>query len=225
MFKTKSFEDNIYMKLFRLAYIFLAGNICFLLVNLPLFIVIITTALDPRNSLFFILASIPVLPATLTLMAWLDEWKKEKEINPFQLFFRLYKNMWKESFKLGGIGFFVGIIALSNAFLLSQFPLGKWFSFFFIILFIGLIAWVLNNFYFYLKNRTFSITTLYTTSLYFTLKKWYYSLLNVALVVGALIMMALKPQFGFLLTNVVLFGLIYLNCTNLYITDDEPSEY
>lgn len=216
MFKTKTFENNIYMKLFRLAYIFLAGNICFLIVNLPFFFVVVTTAMDPRNIFFFILSAVPFLPASLTLIAWLDEWKSEKDINPFQLYFKLYRKMWKQSFILGGVGFFLSIISLMNALLLSQFTIGKWFSFFFVILAVALVALVINNFYFFVKNQEIKMSVVYTTSIYFVIRKWYFSFLNVVLIIMSLLLMVLKPQFGFLLSPVLFFGLIYLNCTKLY---------
>lgn len=95
MFKKQTFETNVYMKLFRLAYSFLAGNLCLLLVNLPFFLVVVTTAIDIRNSLFFLGSLFFFLPATMTTFAWFVEGIQENEV-PVKTFFQLYRSLWKK---------------------------------------------------------------------------------------------------------------------------------
>ena len=56
MFAKQRFDTNIYMKLFRWAYILLMGTLCFSLVNLPFFFATISLAIDVRNVLFFALS-------------------------------------------------------------------------------------------------------------------------------------------------------------------------
>ena len=63
MFAKQRFDTNIYMKLFRWAYILLMGTLCFSLVNLPFFFATISLAIDVRNVLFladvYVFAKLP----------------------------------------------------------------------------------------------------------------------------------------------------------------------
>lgn len=218
MFKKQTFETNIYMKMFRWAYIFLVGNLCFLLVNLPFFLAAITCELDIRNSLFFLVALLFFLPATLTLLAWVHSWYEQKDIDPAKEFFQLYKLCWKRGFVLGIFGWLGTLIAIVDIvfFLRLDAAIGKWVLPFFFLLILFALALTINNFYFQVKNPQASVAQIYQTALYFTLKKWYLSLLNTALILTIPVVMVVKPQFGFTLVPALFVGIIYLNCAHLY---------
>ena len=49
MFTKQTFDNNIYMKIFRWLYILFIGNLGLLLVNIPFFIAVISLDIDPRN--------------------------------------------------------------------------------------------------------------------------------------------------------------------------------
>lgn len=216
MFKQQSFETNIYMKLFHWAYLFLAGNLSFMLVSFPFFLVTITSAIDVRNLFFFLGASVFFLPAALALMAWINKWREEKEVAPFKDYFHFYFLFWKKSFLLGSVGWLGCLIVGGDILFLSQVTYGRWLVPFLFLLLILLVAIQLNSYYFQVKNPEASVTVLLKVATYVALKKWYISLLNAVLVGIVPIMMILKPQFGFTLFPVFFFGLIYLNCGRHY---------
>ena len=215
MFKKQTFETNVYMKLFRLAYCFLAGNLCLLLVNLPFFLVVVTTAIDIRNSLIFLGSLFFFLPAAMTIFAWFVEGIQENEV-PVKTFFQLYRRAWKKSMYLGGPGYLVIVISFVDILFFMHQPIGKWLIPFFFLLIILAISLIANNFYLQVRNPEISIRKIYHVSFYYVLKKWYISLLNTILVFLLLIVMVVKPQFGFLLTPCLFLGLIYLNCKQTY---------
>ena len=202
--------------MFRLAYILLAINLCLFIVYLPFFLVVITTAIDSRNSLFFLSSMFFFIPSSYTVITWIDRWRHEDGMEPMKTFFYLYKLRWKESLQLGGISGGVIILSLADSIFMLQFPLGKWLIPFFFLLFLIAISIMINNFYFRVKNPTVSKREIYKASFYFTVKKWYVGLLNIFLFCLIPIVMLLKPQFGFLITPIFLYGLIYLNCTQIY---------
>ncbi|AZP92513.1 hypothetical protein QJ527_08385 [Enterococcus mundtii] len=215
MFKKQTFETNVYMKLFRLAYSFLAGNLCLLLVNLPFFLVVVTTAIDIRNSLFFLGSLFFFLPAIMTTFVWFVEGIQENEA-PVKTFFQLYRWVWKKSMYLGGSGYLVIAISFVDILFFKDQPIGIWLIPLFFIFIILAINLMINNFYFQVKNPEISIREIYHVSFYYVLKKWYISLLNTILVFLLLIVMVVKPQFGFLVTPCLFLGLIYLNCKQTY---------
>ncbi|MGG5309297.1 DUF624 domain-containing protein [Enterococcus mundtii] len=215
MFKKQTFETNVYMKLFCLAYSFLAGNLCLLLVNLPFFLVVVTTAIDIRNSLFFLGSLFFFLPATMTTFAWFVEGVQENEV-PVKTFFQLYRSLWKKSMYLGGPGYLVIVISFVDILFFMDQQIGKWLIPFFFIFIILAINLIINNFYLQVKNPEISIRNIYHVSFYYVVKKWYISLLNTVLVFLLLVVMVIKPQFGFLLTPCLFLGLIYLNCKQTY---------
>ena len=69
--------------------------------------------------------------------------------------------------------------------------------------------------YFQVKNPELASKDILKTAAYFTLRKWYVSLLNVVLVALVLIVMVVKPQFGMTILPVLFLGIVYLNCTQL----------
>ncbi|MBO0461622.1 DUF624 domain-containing protein [Enterococcus sp. DIV1298c] len=215
MFKKQTFETNVYMKLFRLAYSFLAGNLCIFLVNLPFFLVVVTTAIDSRNSLFLLGSILFFLPAILTTLACFANDIQGNDV-PVKTFFQLYRGLWKKSMYLGGPGYLVIVISYVDILFFIHQPMGKWVIPFFFLLIILAISLILNNFYLQVKNPKISIRKIYHVSLYYVLKKWYISLLNAVLLVLLLIVMVVKPQFGFLLTPNLFLGLVYLNCKQTY---------
>lgn len=180
-----------------------------------IFLVVITTAIDIRNSLFFLGSILFFLPATMTTFAWFVEGIQENEV-PIKTFFQLYRSLWKKSMYLGGPGYLVIVISFVDILFFMHQPIGKWLIPFFFLLIILAISLIINNFYLQVKNPKISIRKIYHVSLYYVLKKWYISLLNAVLLVLLLIVMVVKPQFGFLLTPNLFLGLVYLNCKQTY---------
>ena len=215
MFKKQTFETNIYMKMFRWAYIILIGNLCFLCVNSPFAIVAITTAIDGRNLFLFCFALLFFIPSSFTVIAWVNKWKEEGAFDPAKQFFQLYKLLWKKSFCLGGIGWTVSLIAGIDSLFFLKLSIGRWFIPFFFVLILVATSVSINNFYLHVRNPQLKNIVVYKASLYFSLKKWYVSIMNTLLFLAIPLGMIIKPQFGFLVTPTLLFGAIYLNCTRI----------
>ncbi|EYT94750.1 hypothetical protein AK89_12055 [Enterococcus mundtii CRL35] len=151
----------------------------------------------------------------MTTFVWFVEGIQENEA-PVKTFFQLYRWVWKKSMYLGGSGYLVIAISFVDILFFKDQPIGIWLIPLFFIFIILAINLMINNFYFQVKNPEISIREIYHVSFYYVLKKWYISLLNTILVFLLLIVMVVKPQFGFLVTPCLFLGLIYLNCKQTY---------
>src|SRR5699024_1785737 len=215
MFKKQPFDNNIFMKIFHWAYVLLAANICFALVNLPFCLVALTTAVDPRNTWLFALALLPMGPAVMVMIAWIDQLKSQKDLDPVKSFFQLYRKFWKKGLLYGSLAWLVSVISIVDILFFMKTSNGKWILPFFILLTSLALALMNHCDYFQVKNPELASKDILKTAAYFTLRKWYVSLLNVVLVALVLIVMVVKPQFGMTILPVLFLGIVYLNCTQL----------
>lgn len=215
MFKKQTFDNNIFMKIFHWVYLLLAANLCFAIVNLPFCIVALTTAIDPRNIWLFALSLLPLGPALIVILAWTDKLKEEKDIDPVKSFFQLYKQFWKLGLLYGGIAWLVTVISVVDILFFMKMPNGKWILPFFVLLAILGLALMIHCDYFQVRNPELQAKDILKTSFYFSLRKWYVSLLNVVLLGLTLVTMVIKPQFGMTILPILFMGIIYLNSTNL----------
>lgn len=216
MFKKQSFEDNIYMKLFNWAYLILVGNILWTFLNLPFFLASLFLSFVPGNYVIFWGSLIFMGPATMIVFACLDEFATLKDISPLKTFFRYLRRYF-----LKGLGYWLAFLAI---FLVAGVDILFFYKTsmagimlpLFILLTLLSLAIVLNCFYFQIRNPQSPVKDILRISFYYSLKKWYASLLNVALIGAMLTLMLLKPQFGFILSPVIFLGIIYLNSTKLH---------
>lgn len=216
MFKKQTFEDNIYMRLVHYCYIFLAINIALLLLNLPFFFASSLLALDSQNVVFFLVALFPFGLSILAVFAVIDEFKSNKEVEPFRAYFRYVKKYWRCGSVYWLLNLFCSLVGIGDSIFFAHIPNGQWLIPFFILLVVLSWGFTLLLYYFKVRNPEASHKDLWRVALYYLLKKWYFTVLNVILAGLILILMILKPQFGFLLTPSILLGLIYLNCSHLH---------
>ena len=191
MFTKQTFDNNIYMKIFRWLYILFIGNLGLLLVNIPFFIAVISLGL-------------------------IDTFKEEKELDPFKTFFQKFRQFGLRGFLISLLGLGSSIISVTDIFFFAKTTIGKWFIPLMVLLLIFGLAIMLNAWYFQVRNPQASFKDVFRISIYYGLRKWYVSCLNVFLLFSMFAMMFLKPQFGFVVTPVLFLGIIYLNTGKLH---------
>lgn len=211
MFKKQSFESNIYMKLLRYVYIAFTSSLCFTLVNLPLFFAVIILAIDVRNIPVFALTLLFVGPGVTSLFYVLDNLFREKDVEPVITFFQGYKKFWVKGLLYGLIAWLSIIVLFSDIYIFAKLPWGKWLIPFFLVLSGLALSLSINCWYFQIRNPLSGIKDVLRLAFYWSLKKWYVSVLNIVLFTSIFILMVLKPQFGFVIVPSILLGIIYLN--------------
>ncbi|MDH6363959.1 hypothetical protein M2139_000944 [Enterococcus sp. PF1-24] len=216
MFSKPTFENNIYMKIFRWAYIILMGNLSLLIVTFPFFLVVACLAIDARNIVWFLLALISFGPGIISLFAVINEFKANGDVEPVRFFFRAYRQFWKKGFfywLIGILGIMIGVV---DSLFFLNYSWGRWVLPFFIIIACLALIVSINSCYFQVRNPQSSSKKVIGLAFYYAVKKWYVSLLNMALLGAIYGLMILKPQFGFVITPTILFGIIYLNASKLH---------
>ena len=152
MFAKQRFDTNIYMKLFRWAYILLMGTLCFSLVNLPFFFATISLAIDVRNVLFFALSLLFVGPGFVALFGMIDVFKEHKDVEPVKEFFRKYRQFGLRGFLYGLIGWGASVVCLADVYVFAKLPGGQWLIPLFLILMIIGLAVSINAWYYQVRN-------------------------------------------------------------------------
>lgn len=216
MFAKQTFENNIYMKIFRWVYIVLGSNLSFVLVNIPFFLAAVSLALDIRNLPLFLFSLLFVGPGAMAFLATLDEFKEKKEIDPFRVYFNSYRK-WVTKGSLYWLIGWAGIVIFSVDFYFVMITdVGKWLFPLLVVFIVLTLAVSINAWYFQLRNPNTTAKEVLRIAVYYALKKWYVSILNSCLFTFIFIMMLLKPQFGYLLTPGILMGIVYLNTSRLH---------
>lgn len=216
MMKKDSYDEPFYMKIFSYAYFFLMLNVLFTLVNLPLFLTTTSLAIDYRNTLFFFIASLPIGSVVISLIGALDDFYESKEIKPLNQFFDSLKKFW-----LSGLIYWIANLILGTIFLVdivyfSNTSFNRLMIPFLMILFLISLGTTLNCCYFQVRNPEKGIFEIIKFSFFYTLKKWYLSLVNVFLFLGMMGLIVVKPQFGYMIGPSILLFLLYLNCQQLH---------
>lgn len=93
MFTKQTFDNNIYMKIFRWLYILFIGNLGLLLVNIPFFIAVISLDIDPRNLPLFVVTLLPMGTGMIALLGLIDTFKEEKELIHLKLFSKSFVSL------------------------------------------------------------------------------------------------------------------------------------
>ncbi|MBS7577670.1 MULTISPECIES: DUF624 domain-containing protein [unclassified Enterococcus] len=216
-FKNQTYDNNIYMKWIYYLYCGLMMNLGLLILNLPFFGVANFLAIAPENLGIFVLSTILFYPAIIIIFAAMDHYRIYGEIESFKFFFQIgLKKYGLKGFKYGICLTLMLFITISDALLFYHLPFAKITVPFFILLSVLAIAFTINLLYFRVRNYTASLKDIMRISIYYLLRKWYVSLLNLGLFFSMMALMILKPQFGFILTPVLFIGTIFLNCSKLH---------
>ncbi|MGX6970393.1 DUF624 domain-containing protein [Vagococcus bubulae] len=212
----ENFMDNIYAKIFQYVYWFLMLNICFFLTTLPLFISIFALSIQLENLVLFFVSSITLGPAIRAVMGCVNQLIETKDISVFKDYFFYLKSHFTEhvvSWMVYDLMLFIIIsdilMFVMNQLFLAGVPL-------FVVLAVLLTGLMINTYYFRLKNPDHKYRLIIKLSAYCTLKKWWYTILNSVLFGLIILLMFLKPQFGFFITPSLLIFLILKNCKVLY---------
>jgi hypothetical protein len=211
MFTKPTFEENIYMKIFRWLYIGLTTNIVFWLANLPFLIVALFLAIAPQNAIWFAASLLFVGPGLISLFAVIDQIMRKKDCEPVKDFFLSLRHFSRRGFVYWGISWLGSLIAIADIIFLMNFSFAKWILPFFILLIAIFVSIALNACYFQIRNPEAKISQVLSVSCYFVFKKWYVSIINLVLFSGIFIILLLKPPFGLTVFPCLLLGLVYLN--------------
>lgn len=101
MFTKPTFENNLYMRIFRWFYIGFALNISFWVVNTPYTLTAMFLAVDPRNLLWFALALLLIGPSMISLLAAIDRFAEHKDIDPVKDFCYFLRTFAVRGFSIG----------------------------------------------------------------------------------------------------------------------------
>lgn len=216
MLRKQTFETNIYMKLFRWAYIFLMSSLCVTLTVTPFFLAVVSLAIDSQNILPFAISLLFFGSAVGAAMSVADGFKQEHDVAPVRQFFSAYRCLGWRHLLFWLPGWLGSIVAAVDIFFFAKIANGQWMIPFFILLAVSGIGLSINCWYFQVKNPKASIKDIFRISIYYVFRKWYISLLNVLVFLLIPLVMLLKPQFGFIITPSVFIGLIYLNASRLH---------
>lgn len=211
-----AYEDKKTAKIANMLFTGLTINAGFTLASLPFFINLFLLNFEinyylllPVTSLFFFLAF-------GAAYACYDEWLEQNMLfKPLKLFFTYcWKQLKRHLFEWLLFGTFLSI----NLFNIIGMMNSSWsyLNVFFVLLFQGVLVWYLAFHYLALKNSEQSNKNLLFHSFYFTVGKWYRSLLNALLFDLMLFMMFFKPVIGFMVAPAVVISLIYLNTRGIF---------
>lgn len=212
----EDFMDNIYAKIFQYVYWFLMLNVCFFVTTLPLFISVFVLPIKIENMLLLFLSGITLGPAIKAVMGCVNQLIQTKDLSVFKDYIHYLKTNFVESFLSWVVFDIVLFIILSD---ISMFVLNELFLVgipLFIVLAVLLIALMINTYYFRIMNPTHKFSDILKLALYCVLKKWWYTILNSVLFSLIIVLMFLKPQFGFFITPSILIYLMIKNCKVLY---------
>lgn len=216
MLRKQTFDNNIYMKLFRWGYIFLMSSVCFTIATAPFFLSVVLLAVDSHNLLPFIFSLLFLGPAMASVLSVIEVFKEEKDVEPVRQFLIGYRRFGLKGLLFWLPGWGGSVIAVTDILFFSTIANGQWLVPFFLLVAIVGLAFSINCWYFQMKNPKAAISAIFQIAFYYVLRKWYISLLNVLLYLLIPLLMLLKPQFGFLITPSLLAGLIYLNASKLH---------
>lgn len=221
MKKEEFLDNNLYAKLFRSVYRALMLNVCFTVTTSPLLIFLSVSALTIKNWPFFLLASLTLVPSIFALIKGIDKVIYEKDLDVTRDYVRFFYQGFKRSVGYGLLFNLIMTICLTDLLFIIEQPTFKWGLPLFILLFICSIGLLINTLYFYVRNPQQETRAIFRIAAYYLVKKWYVSLLNVALLVILLGALVLKPPLGFLVLPSLLLGSIYWNASKLHQAGEE----
>lgn len=114
----------------------------------------------------------------------------------------------------------VSVIMIFDCFFFIRFSYGKWLIPLFVLLACLSVSFSINYWYFQVRNPASKPNQVLRIAFYYTLKKWYVSLLDFLLLTSLFLFFFVKPQWCILLGPSIVFGLIYFNNRKLMRTMD-----
>lgn len=220
MKKEEFLDNNLYANGFRMVYRLLMLNVCFTLTTSPLLITFSISALTINNWFFFMLASLTFVPSCLAIFKCLDKLAYEKELDVTHDYMTFFTQDFKKSFGYGLLFSLLLTIGLVDMVFVMRFPLFKGglpLFVLFILLGTGLLV---NTLYFYTRNPYQSSQNLVRIAVFYLVKKWYISIVNITLFGLLISALALKPPVGFFILPSLLSSVIYWNCSKLHQVGD-----
>jgi hypothetical protein len=205
------------MKWIFYIYCGLMMNLGFVMLNLPFFMAANFLKLQSENFGIFLLSTILFYPAIISVFAVINYYRSSGDIAPFKNFFNYgLKKFGLKGLKYGCISTLILLVVISDSLLFVRLPFAKISVPFCLILSLLIVAMSINMMYFRVRNPKASEKDIFRIAFYYSLRKCYVSFLNILLFAGLIILMFIKPQFGFMITPVLFIGIIFLNCAKLH---------
>lgn len=210
--KKRNFENNIYMKIFNWAYIFLILSMLFSLTNLPLILATFTMKLNAASLPIFIASLILLLPSLTAGLATVGAFIKDKSVAPVKTYFGNFKRLIKKSLIVSLLALIgTGILGVDLKFMVIHQNIGRALLPLFVVLLILGWALAINCCFFIAEQPELSLREIGRYALVHLVKKWYVAILNVVILFLIVALMVLKPQFGLTITPSLLTLLLYQN--------------
>lgn len=208
----KEFGEGIIFKITNYIMWFCCGSVYFALCNIPL--VLLLLAFPVSNTIVYymivFLCMLPVGPAITSLFGSMGKLAREKDVEITKEYFKAYRQGFKQSFFLGLLQVTITMVLLVDVRFFSQQSYGKVlvplvYTIILIISIISLQAFSIIS-RFYLKTQD-----VIKLSVYYVIKKFKVTLLNMAaIVLGGLIMYEL-PLIGLFFVAAIIAYTIMLN--------------
>lgn len=214
--KEQRFDKNVYMEFFYWLYQSLASSLCFWCVNILYIAAAFLLSIDGRNVFSFIFYW-SRLHRDDRYDRRISKRKKfftstfvHKDVSPI-----LAKGIFYWLF-----AWIVSVIMIFDCFFFIRFSYGKWLIPLFVLLACLSVSFSINCWYFQVRNPASKPNQVLRIAFYYTLKKWYVSLLDFLLLTSLFLFFFVKPQWCILLGPSIVFGLIYFNNRKLMRTMD-----
>lgn len=216
MIKEDFIQNNVCFNIFNTIYYFLMMNIYFGLTNALFLITVVTFTFKIQNVLIFAIALIPTGPSISALIYCLNKYNKEKLLNISSDFFTGYKVFFKKAISVWLVSLLlITILIIDLLFFMKTQYIGMFAPIIFIAFYVVLIT-AINYFYYLVKNENSSIKDLLKISFYFSLRKFYFGIVNLIIVLSLFFITPLMPVFAIVILPSIFIYLIYTNNTYLY---------
>ena len=218
--KEQRFDKNVYMEFFYWLYQSLASSLCFWFVNILYIAAAFLLSIDGRNVFSFIFSLLFIGPGCIVMIGMTEELAKEKSFSSVRLFIKTFRRFWLKGFFYWLFAWIVSVIMIFDCFFFIRFSYGKWLIPLFVLLACLSVSFSINCWYFQVRNPASKPNQVLRIAFYYTLKKWYVSLLDFLLLTSLFLFFFVKPQWCILLGPSIVFGLIYFNNRKLMRTMD-----
>ncbi|MEH7093727.1 YesL family protein [Neobacillus vireti] len=204
-----------YAAIFNYGYWFLMLNLYFAIANIPFILALSTLQFIPSNMIYYFITLIPMGPALAALMASLNKIVVEKDISVTKDFWKFFKGGFPASILLWTITLALLFILTIDIAVFMDKSLFAIVSPLFIILSLLLLNMVICGLVIMTKTNH-KLKSLFILSFYYSIKKFYITILNTVLACFFIFILLIKPVFAFMVLPSLIFFLIVRNSSLVF---------
>ncbi len=131
-----------------------------------------------KECLFLYFSLLFIGPGCIVMIGMTEELAKEKSFSPVRLFIKTFRQFWLKGFFYWLFAWIVSVIMIFDCFFFIRFSYGKWLIPLFVLLACLSVSFSINYWYFQVRNPASKPNQVLRIAFYYTLKKWYVSLLD-----------------------------------------------